>query len=272
MAIGSFLGKVGGTLIGGDAGNWLNLLGEGYDVYNAESNAKQADADRRAMIAQNQQQLDYMMATDQISRAEYNALRDRLLTESTNLATALGQAYNYLGKPYAVDPQRVQMDYMTIRDQNFGDIRDAMELASSRAFANNIAKGMGDSTLNDDDQRKVIATFMPEFNKADQQAYDMALNRATSMQSAIQAGRNNLLNEVNTVAGAQFNAEKGLLGNPVGSSAQQSVAQGYNNLLTDATNVSNAANKYAGYTTGSLDERLTSILEQMAKTTGTKKE
>jgi hypothetical protein len=180
------------------------------------------------------------------------------------------QAYAYLGTPYTVNPSQIQKDYLTLREQNFGDINKAVNLVSSRTWAGNIAKGMGESTLNNDQQAEIVAKFAPEFMKADQAAYDQAIQRSSSMQDTIQKGRSNLLNEMGTVYGTQFNAERNLL--PQQNSAlAQSVNQGYADLSKSYTTASTDANKYAGWTTASLDEKIGSILRQMGTASGTTK-
>ena len=262
MAIGSFLGKAVGTL-DPSVSTWSNLLGQGYDVINAEQNASQADAERKQALANQQQYLQYMMNSDAQSRADYLALRDRLLQESSNLGAAMQQAYQYLGQPAMVSPAQVQKDYVTLREQNQKDISNAINLVSSRTWAGNIAKGMGESTLNNDQQAQIVSQFAPEFQKADQAAYDQALQRATGLQTATQQGRTNLLNEMGTVYGSQFNAEKNLLPNQ-STATMQSVNQGYADLSKNYTTASTDANKYAGWTTASLDEKIASILGQMA--------
>jgi hypothetical protein len=270
MAIGSFLGNVGNKLLGGEAGGWAQLIGQGVDVFEADANARQADAERQVALANQAKYLQYMMETDSQNRADYLALRDRLLQESSNLGAAMQQAYAYLGTPYTVNPSQIQKDYLTLREQNFGDINKAVNLVSSRTWAGNIAKGMGESTLNNDQQAEIVAKFAPEFMKADQAAYDQAIQRSSSMQDTIQKGRSNLLNEMGTVYGTQFNAERNLL--PQQNSAlAQSVNQGYADLSKSYTTASTDANKYAGWTTASLDEKIGSILRQMGTASGATK-
>jgi DNA-binding TFAR19-related protein (PDSD5 family) len=253
MAIGEFLGQFAGAATGSQAGrDFLTLAGRGYDAFSANQNARAAEAERRMSIAQQQQLIRAQLEQEAQDRAERVAMRDRLLQQSSNLSMALQQAYQHLGLPYQVDPEQITRDYMAIREQNHGDLSRLVELTASRVHANDIERGMDRSTLGRDNQAEVFRRFAPEFQKADQAAYDSAINRANAMRGAISGSRDAMLGELGKVYGTQFDMERQLM---PGATPSSGGASAYGDIIRSQTDTVRGANQAAAASMGKLNEQ-----------------
>lgn len=255
MAFGEFLGRAVGAASGNEQANQLlQLAGMGYDAFQANQAADMASAERSSAIARQNQLINLQLQQDAQARAEQLALRDRLLQQSSNLSAALQQAYQYLGMPYQVDPQQITRDYMALREQNFGDLTRLVELTSSRAQAANIAKGMGESTLARDDQMRQFEKYAPEFQKADQLAYDAAVARANATRGAVQGSRDAMMKELTNVYGTQFDLEKGLYNGNLNSNLGTTIT-GQNSVVSSMTDNVRGANQLAA-------DRMANLIEK----------
>jgi len=197
--------RTGGSLITGSGGtsDWASFTGNLLDAGMSYLDKEEADKNRNAALAYQRQ----IMAQEQAQVAKDNALNDaikqEILQKSANLQEALKQAYDYLGMPYQPNMASVTSDYAQLRNQMTGDLDKLAGMALSKGYANNIARGMGDSTLQEDEQANLVRKLADQYAKVDQTAYDQAIARSKSTTDLLNATRGDTLSEIDTVYGGK---------------------------------------------------------------------
>lgn len=193
--------RIGGSLASGDTGDWASFTGNLLDAGTNYLKETEAEKQRKAALAYQQR----IMAQEQAQAAKDNALNDaikqEILQKSANLQEALKQAYDYLGMPYQPNMQSVTSDYAQLRNQMTGDLDKLAGMALSKGYANNLAKGMGDSTLQEDEQANLVRKLADQYAKVDQSAYDQAIARSQSTTNLLNSTRGDTLSEIDTIYG-----------------------------------------------------------------------
>lgn len=230
----------------------VDFGGQVFNYMADEANFKQANAERQQAFAfQNEIQKQQLRMQAQ-EQADQVAMRNRLLSQSQNLADAIGGIYDYLGLPPVVDARQVVGDYLNLRQNAYGDLDRLVTMVSSSNRAKNMSRGVGESTVQDMAEQEIVRKYYPEYQKADQAAYDAAIARNASMQDLYNANRESIVNSVKDRYGSQFSAESSLFNNnyaPNRASYQPTALSQAN------TGVQSASRKF-GNTAGEVGERI----------------
>lgn len=248
MSFGDFL-----TAAGALSGNqYLDFAGRALGAYGDYQNAQTANQERIAQTEfQNNIQTEQLRQSAQ-EQADQIALRNRLLQQSSNLADALGQMYDYLGMPPTVDARQVVGDYMNLRQNAYGDLDRLVSMVSSTARAKNISRGLGNSTAQDMSDQAIIRKYYPEYQKADQAAYDAAINRNKAMMGLFSDNRKMFTDQVKDRYGQQLAAETAIYNK---NYAPNRAAYQPNAVQNANTVTSSAMSKY-GDSAGQFIERM----------------
>ena len=203
MAIGDIL-RAGSTLFdSGSGASELNFLGSLANYGQSYLDEAEADARKKAALRNAQVANAYQMEQAQRNNAMNDAIRNEILQKSANLQEALKQAYSYLGMPYQPTAQEINQDFVDIYSQNSKDLDKLAAMAMSKGYASNLAKGMGDSTLQKDHASNLAAKLADKYSAMQQKSYDQAIARADARAKTLNSGRDTLLSEINTVYGGE---------------------------------------------------------------------
>tara|TARA_B100002019_G_scaffold45913_2_gene38588 strand:+ start:6850 stop:7653 length:804 start_codon:yes stop_codon:yes gene_type:complete len=238
-----------GDIVGGLTGNRLlgDLTQAGFDMYNSV----QANNEREAVRQQQNEMTRMRLQMEAAERAEQVALRNRLLQQSTNLAEALGNVYEFLGMPYQADPRRITQDYLALRNQNYGDVDRLLTMIGSKGTASAISRGVEGGVM-DFEKQQLARKYADVYQKADQSAYDAAINRNKALVDTLNTSRQNTVGEIKDLYGTQFNMEKGLYSNRQG----RDPATTLNAMSQDTYKVADSATDMMGKSFANIRERL----------------
>lgn len=188
-------------------GNLLTMLQSERDARDARA-ADMASLSQRMAIARSQ----LNMAQRQAAIEE--AMRNRVLEQTSNLGATLQSTLASLGPAYVPTADEINANYAGLRDQAFRDVDRTVDRVVSAGYAEDIARGRdGMPTLQRDIRRNNVERFADVYQQADQAAFDAALGRVGGVANTINAGRTNRLAEVEGVYGSQLRHEQAMLTN-----------------------------------------------------------
>lgn len=241
MAFGDIVGAVTGNEMLGD------LTNAGFGFYNSV----QAN-NERSQVLESQNELARMRMMQEASeRAQKVALRNRLLQQSTNLADALSNVYQFLGMPYQADPRQITSDYLALRNQNYGDVDRLLTMIGSKGTASAISRGVEGGVM-DYEKQQLARKYADVYSKADQAAYDAAISRNKALVDTLNTSRQNTVGEIKDMYGTQFEMEKDLYSDPTVKDVQTVLS----NMGTNAMEVNKSAVEYMGQSFANIKERM----------------
>ncbi len=186
--LGSWSGDPSDLAAGNFVSNILDVMGTDADL---------ADANARTEAAYQLAQGLALQTSEQGMRdAAYNtALRDAIYGNIASQEDIMFKAFNAIGAPNVVNPDVLNARTAALETQYLDDVNAAAALTNSQGYADNIMRGVGDSTL--EDTRRVVSAknLARERMQARNQAYADAVGQETARESLFAANRGNIMKQ-----------------------------------------------------------------------------
>ena len=224
-----------------------NFVGNLLSAHNSQADMDAANAEteqQRAIIGA------IMMQQAQVAQA--NAQRQQAVGDAIYSNTATQQqvmqgAFNALGAPTVIDEAAINARYGDLNNQYQQDVLDAAAFTNSQGYANNLAKGMGDSSI-EGDRKYVAATQLAKaMSAARNQAYADAISQMGGLDNTLAANRGNIMKSYgdlyNVPLANQLTYYKAM---PDSANAYYSAGITGNNLLNQTQEWGTQAGKSAG--------------------------
>ena len=257
MAFGDRLASTAARGIGWYTGNSStgNFFGNAIDAYGAQIDADDAQQLTDEQIAIQRNLIRNQIALSQDRAGWEKGLRENIYGDIDSQKNIYSQVMGSMGGRQVVDPASINTDYGNLREQYREDVFTLMDRVNSQGYANNLARGVGDSGIEGDRKFATAQQFQPELLKADNAAYADAIARASSLDQTVGANRSAILGEYDFVTNSPMknalalyskagDANASLNGGAYASanamktaglaqkSAQKSLGTAYGNILT----------------------------------------
>ena len=201
MAFGDRLASTAARGVGWYTGNSNagNFVGNMFDAYGAQVNADDANELTAEQVANQRMLIQNQIALGNDRAGWEKGLREGIYGNISDQKATFEQVMASLGGRAIVDQGSIDQDYGNLRNQYREDVFTLMDRVNSQGYANNLARGMGDSAIEGDRKYATAQQFQPELQKADTQAYNDAIARAASLDQTVGANRQSILGEYDFV-------------------------------------------------------------------------
>lgn len=216
------------------AGNILGGLGSAYNVF---STAQKKDAAQSAYESALKQQKGISSALSQESLRQIQEdarLRQSLLQQTGELGSNLRAAYTQLGPIPSISPATIAADYGQLRAQSQNDFQNLVKLTTSQIGASNLSQlgGARNPAMEELQQRQILEKFAPIQQQLDTAAYAEAVNRSSTLNTALTQNRQNINATISGALSPQISAESGLYAPGRAAATSGTASQAISNYLT----------------------------------------
>lgn len=189
-------GTILGTAVGGPGGA---VAGGGLDWLLGERNRREMMGQMNSSIDAQMQAIAAQLGIDQADHATMNAIRERLLARGQDYDATLRSVFEALGPQAPIDMNRLNADYQTAFDTNLAGLDRAAQIAASKGFASDIAKGIDNSTTSENRVAELQRTLAPEYMKLNQVSWNDALNQNQGRWNLQQQSRRDIMGEYDSI-------------------------------------------------------------------------
>jgi len=216
MPFGDFLANEAAGLFGLDevSSKMLGFAGGLFDYAMDANVARKDQASRNKALALQEAAVRQQIAMAQQNAAIEQQLREELLARVGQFGEGLNQLYADLGPSYTPTAEGIAADYGQLRDLYRTDVDRSMERTISANAADDILYGRDTMpTLQRYNNSIYTGQYSDSLRRADQQAYEDAVRRASATAGAINDGRTYRINEYGTVVRQPIDMATGLMPN-----------------------------------------------------------
>lgn len=207
MGFGSIISGLGGAIFGGGStgASVSNVLGSGLDAFLSFRSQQDAQKLLNQQIAQGGQVSAQALALAQRQAKFDEDLRKQLLNRSAQIDDALKKALKQLGPRAAITQSQIATDQDLLERQFLEDLNRTLDRVNSQGFAENIRRGVSESTAEQERRRDLTNRFFPAVLQARNTAAEEAIRRAAARETAVAGSRQNILGELSGVLNEPFN-------------------------------------------------------------------
>lgn len=190
-------------------GAGLSFTGNLVSMLQSEQQAREGRSMDMANLQQQMQMAQTQMALASRQAATEEAMRNRILEQTSNLGARIQSAYQSLGPAYVPTQEEINANYGALRETAFRDIDRTVDRVVSAGYADDIARGRDTMpTLQRDIRRDNVDRFSDIYSQADQASFDAAVGRVGAVANTINAGRSNAMGELESSLTAQLRYEQ----------------------------------------------------------------